>query len=75
MTKKLTIEVDYENISEESFEVYCKAQALHSVIWEVLQVIRSAVKHGDDEARARYYEEIREKVWEQLNEEGLNHLF
>lgn len=42
------------------------------LIWDLDQWLRSEVKHGEDELKARYYQQVRERVWEMLDERGLS---
>lgn len=51
------------------------AEAMHTVIWDLINDLRGMIKHNDDEVAAGHYDEVRTKLFEHLNEEGINGLF
>lgn len=53
------------------YDIYNHAEKMHSVLWEIDQLLRSAAKYQDnDEA-----EKIREELRGFMIEHGISHLF
>ena len=48
-----------------------KAMDWQMTLWDVDQKLREISKYGDDSARADWAQEIRDFIYEQLNERGL----
>lgn len=48
------------------------APKFNSVLWHLDQWLRNHIKHGDDEKKAEHYQEVRTRLWECLEEEGLS---
>jgi hypothetical protein len=62
------------NLPEEQreHELATKAGALHQVLWDLDQDLRSKIKHGDyPEAVRAAYQEVRSKLHELVNEENI----
>ena len=53
------------------YDIYNHAEKLHSVIWEIDQLLRSAAKYQDNEEA----EKIREELRGFMIEHGISHLF
>lgn len=51
------------------------ADAMHTVIWELINDLRGMIKHNEDEVAAGHYEEVRTKLFEHLREEDIDGLF
>ena len=62
------------NLPEEEDEhlTAVKAGDWQMALWDVDQKLREIVKHGDDDKRADWAQELRDYLYEQLNERGLN---
>jgi len=77
---KAILEFDL-NEDKQDYEIFSKATAMFSVLWETKQELRSMVKHGYLGSREITKEEydIVEKIYDSLHdkliEEGLNNLF
>jgi hypothetical protein len=48
-----------------------KATDWQLALWDVGQKLRENVKHGDDDKQAEWAQEIRDFIYEQLNDRGL----
>ena len=61
------------NLPEESEEhlTAVKATDWQMALWDVDQKLREIVKHGDDDKQADWAQEIRDYLYEQLNDRGL----
>jgi 3-methyladenine DNA glycosylase AlkC len=61
------------NLPEESDEhlTAVKATDWQMTLWDVDQRLREIVKHGDDDTKADWAQELRDYIYEQLNERGL----
>jgi 3-methyladenine DNA glycosylase AlkC len=61
------------NLPEESDEhlTAVKATDWQMSLWDVDQRLREIVKHGDDDTKADWAQELRDFIYEQLNERGL----
>lgn len=53
------------------YEIYNHAEKMHSVLWEIDQLLRSAAKYQDNEEA----EKIREELRGFMIEHGISHLF
>lgn len=56
---------------KELYEIYNHAEKMHSVLWEIDQLLRSAAKYQDNEEA----EKIREELRGFMIEHGISHLF
>ena len=69
---KTYFEFDSETLGDnELLNIYRNAEKMHSVLWEIDQLLRSAVKYQDNEEA----EKIREELRNLMIENGINHLF
>jgi len=61
------------NLPEESNEhrMAIDGNKWHLVLWDVDQQLRSIVKYGEDEKKAEFAEEFRNKIIEMMNDNGL----
>jgi len=53
------------------YDIYNNAEKMHSVLWEIDQLLRSAAKYQDNEEA----EKIREELRGFMIEHGISHLF
>lgn len=53
------------------YDIYNHAEKMHSVLWEIDQLLRSAAKYQDNEEA----EKIREELRGFMIEHGISHLF
>lgn len=53
------------------YDIYNNAEKIHSVLWDIDQLLRSAAKYQNNEQA----EKIREELREFMIEHGVNHLF
>ena len=53
------------------YDIYNHAENMHSVLWEIDQLLRSAAKYQDNEEA----EKIREELRGFMIEHGISHLF
>jgi len=62
------------NLPEEADEhlTAVKAGDWQMALWDVDQRLREIVKRGDDDKQADWAQELRDYLYEQLNERGLN---
>lgn len=62
---------------EEEFQLAASARKLWCVIWELDQhILRAVVKYDAGTAnQIKYYEKLREELWELLNSHGVGDLF
>jgi hypothetical protein len=49
-----------------------KAGDWQMALWDVDQKLREIVKHGEDDKQADWAQELRDYIYEQLNDRGLN---
>jgi len=61
------------NLPEEADEHLTAVRAMdwQMTLWDVDQRLREIVKHGDDDAKADWAQEIRDYLYEQFNDRGL----
>ena len=69
---KTYFEFDSETLGDnELLNIYRNAEKMHSVLWEIDQLLRSAVKYQDNEEA----EKIREELRNLMIDNGISHLF
>jgi hypothetical protein len=57
---------------EDELREALNASRFNSVLWNLDQFLRSEVKHGDDEVKGTHYQQVRDKLWSLLEDEGLS---
>lgn len=68
---KVIIEFDLPEDSYE-YKIAHNAGAMHSVLWDMEQWLRSQVKHGDlNEDQYKAYSDCKKKLYELLNENNI----
>ena len=69
MKVKFTVEAE----NERDLRIYTQATAMYSVLWDLDQHLRNTMKYDEalDKNKYRAYEEIREKLHELLNDDGI----
>lgn len=74
---KITLEFDGLDADEqEQFEIMQNARSFVSVIHEINQYMRAELKYKEpSEEREKAFEEIRDKLWELINEAGIGKHF
>ena len=66
------LEFDYNKEDDKQLhDIYQNAEKMHSVLWEIDQLLRSAAKYQDNEEA----EKIREELRGFMIEHGISHLF
>ena len=66
------LEFDYNKEDDKQLhDIYQNAENMHSVLWEIDQLLRSAAKYQDNEEA----EKIREELRGFMIEHGISHLF
>jgi len=67
---KATLEFNLPD-DEDQHLAAVKGMDWQMALWDVDQKLREIVKHGDDETRAEWAQELRDFIYEQLNDRGL----
>lgn len=70
MITSLNFDSDVEG-DKQLYEIYNNAEKMHSVLWGIDQLLRSAAKYQDNEEA----EKIREELRGFMIEHGISHLF
>lgn len=70
MITSLNFDSDVEG-DKQLYEIYNNAEKMHSVLWEIDQLLRSAAKYQENEEA----EKIREELRGFMIEHGISHLF
>lgn len=66
------LEYDFDKDGDKQlYDIYNNAEKMHSVLWEIDQLLRSAAKYQDNEEA----EKIREELRGFMIEHGISHLF
>lgn len=57
---------------EDELREALNAPRFNSVLWNLDQFLRNEVKHGDDEVKGTHYQQVRDKLWSLMEDEGLS---
>ena len=49
--------------NNEELWIHVNAAAMYGVLWEIHNLCRTQIKHGDDEKVSNFAEKIQEEVW------------
>jgi len=69
---KATIKFNLDDPDDrENYARVNAAQKMWNAIGDFKRILRSETKHGEDEARVKFFEEVREKFYECLNDNAV----
>lgn len=57
---------------EQTHRLHLNGPAAHAVLQAVDEFLRSNIKHSDDETKAAHYQDIRDRLWEELRCESID---
>ena len=71
------MKVTYEFTDEDqmNLEIFQKSIKLHSLISDLLRYLREEIKYKEDNPNKEILDDLRTKIFNDLTEEGLIHLF